>query len=365
MENVELTIAAEDADEKALHKFVDDLQRLTDLPTTKIDVARRSPTSLELKIRYPLNIFDHSVSQFLAVLFGEIPFMRAFGRARFEDLTLPAEVYEWFGGPAFGADAVLERFGAARPPLLIAILKPSLDPNATLPQLEERIAGPLQGGFHAAKDDEMQGDFASLSLNARIALARRNPRYIPSVNLDDVSAFREVLAHSEIGMVITNPTILGFPGLHQLRKTTQVPILAHLSMQGVYATCFSHRLFALLHRLFGSDAFISPIGETHYYRASKADESEMVYAFTSDLPMPKTLPLLTGGGSMNNLEGLMTPYEQAKVPYGIVLGGLIFNSDRPPAQMAGSVVRKVADVHRAIAGTRAQNVALGGKSIDR
>ena len=348
MNNIELTITAENADEKALHKFVDDLQRLTDLPTTKIDVARRSPTILELEIRYPLNIFDKSVSQFLAVLFGEIPFMRAFGRARFEDLRLPDEVYEWFGGPAFGAEAVLDRFGAVRPPLLIAILKPSLDPSATLAQLEDRIAAPLKGGFHAAKDDEMQGDFEKLPLSTRIALARKNRRYVPSVNLDDVSAFREVLGHSEIGMVITNPTILGFPGLHQLRKATRVPILAHLSMQGIYATCFSHRLYAMLHRLFGSDAFISPIGETHYYRASKADESEMVYTFTSDLPIAKTLPLLTGGGSMGNLEDIMTPYENAHVPYGIVLGGLIFNSERPPAEMAQKVVHTVSEVHRAM-----------------
>jgi ribulose 1,5-bisphosphate carboxylase large subunit-like protein len=354
MKNVELTITAENADENALRKFVDDLQRLTDLPTTRIDVARCSPTMLELKIRYPLSIFDRSVSQFLAVLFGEIPFMRAFGRARFEDLILPEEVYQWFGGPAFGAEAVLERFGAARPPLLVAILKPSLDPNATLAQLEERIAGPLKGGFHAAKDDEMQGDFEDLSLGTRIALARKNRRYVPSVNLDDVSAFREVLNYSEIGMVITNPTILGFPGLHQLRKTTRVPILAHLSMQGVYATCFTHRLYALLHRLFGSDAFISPIGETHYYRASKADESEMVYAFTSELPMAKTLPLLTGGGSMDNLETLMSPYEKAKLPYGIVLGGLIFNSGKPPAVMAEAVVRKVAEIHSATGRTSLQ-----------
>ncbi len=348
MENIELTITAEHADEKALHKFVDDLQRLTDLPTTKIDVVRRSPSAFELKIRYPLGIFDRSVGQFLAVLFGEIPFMRAFGQARFEDLTLPAEVYEWFGGPVFGATAVLDRFGASRPPLLVAILKPSLDPNTTLEQLEARIAGPLEGGFHAAKDDEMQGDFPSLPLRTRLELAQTNRRYIPSVNLDDASAFREVLGHSEIGMVLTNPTILGFPTLHQLRKSTRVPILGHLSMQGVYATCFSHRLYALLHRLFGSDAFISPIGETHYYRASKADEAEMVNAFTSELPIAKTLPLLTGGGSMSNLASLMAPYEAAKVPYGIVLGGLIFNSSKPPREMARSVVQRVGEVHNGV-----------------
>ena len=345
MQSIELTIVAENADEKALHKFVDDLQRLKDLPTSKIDVGRRSPTALELKIRYPLAIFDHSANQFLAVLFGEIPFMRAFGQARFEDLDLPEEVYSWFGGPAFGASAVLERFGASRPPLLIAILKPSLDLEATLETLEARIAGPVAGGFHAAKDDEMQGDFRNLPLETRLALASRNRRYIPAVNLDDVNAFREVLNRSEIGMVMTNPTIMGFPTLNQLRKTTRVPILGHLSMQGIYATCFTHRIYASLHRLFGTDAFISPIGNTHYYRATKEDEAEMVNTFTSELPIAKTLPMLTGGGSMENLTTIMAPYEASKAPYGIVLGGLIFNSPRPPNEMARAVVQKVAAVH--------------------
>ena len=345
MGNIELTIIAEHADEKALHKFVDDLQRLKDLPTSKIDVGRRSPSALELKIRYPLAIFDHSVGQFLAVLFGEIPFMRAFGQARFEELELPEEVYRWFGGPAFGATAVLERFGASRPPLLVAILKPSLDLETNLEQFEARIAGPLAGGFHAAKDDEMQGDFPNLPLQTRLALAERNRQYIPAVNLDDVGAFRAVLNRSQIGMVMTNPTIMGFPTLNQLRKSTRVPILGHLSMQGIYATCFSHRIFALLHRLFGCDALISPIGNTHYYRASKEDEGEMVTAFTSELPIAKTLPLLTGGGSMENLATIMDPYEAQKVPYGIVLGGLIFNSQKGPTDMARAVVQKVAAVH--------------------
>ena len=344
MENVELRIVAEHTDERPLHKFVDELQRVHDLPSGRIDVARLSPSALELNIRYPLTLFDRSVGQFMAVLFGEIPFMRAFGHARFEDLTLPMQVYEWFQGPAFGATAVLERFGAPEPPLLVAILKPSLDLNLTLEELEERIAGPVGGGFHAAKDDETQGDFPNLPLSTRVALGLRNRRYIPAVNLDDPCALREVFARGDLGMVMVNATILGFPLLHELRKMTEVPILSHLSMQGLYATSFSHRVYASLHRLFGADAFIAPIGDTHYYRASKEDEREMVSAFTSERPIAKTLPLLTGGGRMDNLAAIMSRNENAKVPYGIVLGGLIFNSEKTPREMARAVVQKVAEV---------------------
>jgi|SRR5664279_2439297 len=348
METVDLTILAENADSKALHKFVADLQRLKDLPTAAIEIVPRSTTALELKICYPLSVFDRSVGQFLAVLFGEIPFMRAFGQARFEDLTLPLQVYDWFRGPSFGAAAVLERFGASESPLLVAILKPSLDMELTLQGLERRIAEPLAGGFHAAKDDEMQGDFPNLPLHTRLGLASRNPHYIPAVNLDDMRAFHEVLQRSEIGMVLLNPTIIGFPALHELRKSTRVPIFSHLSMQGIYATCFSHRLFALLHRLFGSDAFITPIGDTHYYRASTDDESEMMRTFTSELPIAKTLPMLTGGGSMGNLATIISRCELLGGPYGIVLGGLISNSEKGPREMAKTVVETIAEVKAGI-----------------
>ena len=344
MDNIRLTIRAEDADEKALSKFIGDLQRLKDLPSGTLDIDRRAPTTFILKIGFPLAVFDRSVGQFLAVLFGEIPFMRAFGCARFEDLELPAEVYEWFRGPAFGATAVLERFGAAEPPLLVAILKPSLDFDLTLEGLENRIAEPVNGGFHAAKDDEMQGDFLNLPLQARLQLASRNRRYIPALNLDKLGDIQDVLQQPELGMVMLNGTILGFPALNELRKSTKVPILSHLSMHGVYATCFSHRLYAQLHRLFGCDAFISPIGDNHYYRVSQEEEKEIVCALTRDLPIAKTLPLLTGGGSMENLGRIMGPYETAGIPYGIVLGGLIFNSEKKPTEMARAVLQIVAQV---------------------
>lgn len=346
--NIELTVLAEDADEKALHKFIVDLQRLKDLPSSKIDVDRMSASAFKVHLRFPLNIFDRSVGQFIAMLFGEIPFMRAFGKARFEGLTLPAEVYSWFQGPAFGATSVLERFGAAEPPLLVAIIKPSLDLEGSVVDLEQRMRQPVTGGFHAAKDDEMQGDFANLPLQARLDLASRNRCYIPAVNLDDMSAFHQVLQREELGMILMNPTIVGFPALHELRKHTKVPLLGHLSMQGVYATSFSHRIYGQLHRLFGCDALISPIGDTHYYRASQAEETEIVNALTCELPIQKTLPMLTGGGGMSNLARIMTPYEQAGVPYGIVLGGLIFNSDRPPQSMAEAVVQKIAETKKAL-----------------
>jgi len=51
---------------------------------------------------------------------------------------------------------------------------------------------------------------------------------------------------------------------------------------------------------------------------------------------------------MENLARIMIPHETAGVPYGIVLGGLIFNSDKKPSEMAAAVVDKVAQVRASL-----------------
>lgn len=72
----------------------------------------------------------------------------------------------------------------------------------------------------------------------------------------------------------------------------------------------------------------------------------MVNALTSELPIAKTLPLLTGGGRIDNLNAILARREATGEPYGIVLGGLIFNSGKAPREMARAVVQKVTEVKR-------------------
>jgi len=72
VDTVDLTILAENADSKALHKFVADLQRLKDLPTAAIEIIPRSASAFHLTIHYPLATFDRSVRQFLAAISRDI-----------------------------------------------------------------------------------------------------------------------------------------------------------------------------------------------------------------------------------------------------------------------------------------------------
>ena len=309
-----------------------------DIPCEDIECRIIDRENLELTIRYPLEVFDRTVTHFMAVLFGELPYMRGLNSLRFMRLELPEEVFAWFGGPKFGVDGIKRRFGFDEFPFLMSIIKPSVDLSRDKPAQERKLSGPLEAGFHAVKDDEASGNVGNLTVSDRVSLAARHKGYVPAINLDTYEDFELILSDERLSMVILNASIIGFPLLNRLRKITKVPILSHLSLQGTFNQSFSPGLYAFLHRLFGCDAFIIAIGDSGYYGASKQDELDMVESVTSHLPIRRTLPLLAGGARLHNIEGIMAPYERGNIPYGLVFGSLIFNSAQSPGIMAGQVV---------------------------
>lgn len=341
MKTITSILHLEDVDRDKVVATVKHLKEIEDIPYQDIEFTEISNSILELRINYPLDIFDKSASQFLAVLFGELAFMREFGKLTFEGLELPEEVYGWFGGPKFGIEGLKERFGVKEFPMLIAIIKPSLGPGLSKDIVEQKISAALTGGFHAVKDDEMQGDLKFVTLADRISIAEKSGHYIPTLNLDSTEECEKFLVKEKIGMVLVNASTIGFPLLRAIREKTKVPILSHVAMQGVFNCSFSPKLFAFLHRLFGCDAFITPIGDVDYYRISKEGEMEMAEELTKELPIKKTLPLLTGGARLYNLEQIIAPYEEKKIPYGVVFGTLVFVSEKEPKEMASLVVQKI------------------------
>lgn len=341
MKTITSILHLENVDRSKVAVTVKHLKEIEDLPYSDIEFAEISSSILKLKIKYPLIIFDKSVAQFLAVLFGELAFMREFGKLTFEGLELPDEVYDWFGGPKFGIEGVKERFDVKEFPMLVAIIKPSVGPGLNKKIVEQKIFSALAGGFHAVKDDEMQGDLEFVTLAERVAIAEKNGHYIPTLNLDNTEEYEKFLSRGKIGMVLINASTIGFPLLRTLCEKTKIPILSHVAMQGVFHYSFSPKLFAFLHRLFGCDAFITPIGDVDYYRISKEGEMEMAKELTKELPIKKTLPLLTGGARLHNLEQIIAPYEEDRIPYGVVFGTLIFVSDKEPEEMASLVVKKI------------------------
>ncbi len=297
MPSITTTLLLENVDRAHVTHLLEHLKEIEDIPYTNVDIKDTAPSAIELQIHYPLNIFDKSVTQFMAVLFGELAFMRSFGKLTFVNLAIPEEVYPWFGGPKFGLEEIKNKFDVAEWPMLIAIIKPSLGPALSITNLEEKIKGAIAGGFHAVKDDEMQGDLPFTPVRDRLALAKKMHRYIPALNFDAVEQYEKALKSKDIGMALVNASTFGFPMLHRIRNKTKVPLFSHNALQGTFSSTFSPKVFAFLHRLFRCDAFLNPIGDVDYYRIVKSEEHTMAEEFTRDLPIKKTLPLLGGGAS--------------------------------------------------------------------
>ena len=341
MKTVNLTLCLKNANKIKAVGFIKKLQDLNDIPLQYLDIRYLNKNEIEVEIGYGLKVFDRTVSQFMAVLFGEFPLMRNFGEVKFKDLHLPVDVWQWFGGPQFGAEVILKKSGAMNYPVLMAIIKPSIGEFLTIENIKDSVDLSVEGGFHFVKDDEMQGDFDYAPLASRLKLATEINGYVPTVNLDSESDYERAVDNKKINMILVNASVIGFPLLNTIAKKTKVPILSHLSLQGTYYPSFSPKLYALLHRLFGCDAFITPMGDKDYYRVSRKEELEMSEVLTCDFPAKKTLPFLTGGGNLRNISQTAQPYEQADMPYGMVFGTLIYNSDESPKKMASLVSEQV------------------------
>lgn len=344
MNQIISTLKLENVQPDKLQHFIEHWKKIQDLPCEEIKFERINNTTLIVKLCYPIDIFDKTVTQFMTILYGELSFVTSFGKVKYIDLELPNEVYNWFLGPKFGAEGLKQRFDVSDWPMLIAIIKPSLSPELSIKKVNEKIECVLNGGFHGIKDDEMQGDLPYTPLDGRIKLAKIFGRYIPTINLDNIEGYKRLIGTKEsenIGMVLVNASTIGFPMLHEIRKNTNVPILSHVALQGVYSSSFTPKVFAKLHRLFGCDAFTNPIGEVNYFNICREEEKEMVIEFTKESPIKKTLPLLTGGARLTNLIDIIKPYEEMKIPYGVVFGSLIFASEGSPIEMCKKTIEVV------------------------
>ena len=74
----------------------------------------------------------------------------------------------------------------------------------------------------------------------------------------------------------------------------------------------------------------------------------MIDVFPSELPIAKTLPLLIGGGNLNNLANIMTPMSSRRCPTGSS-SGLIFNG-KDPEEMARTVAQSARAIQHKLNG---------------
>ncbi len=93
MRHIISTLRMEEVEIDKVTKFIGHWRKIKDLPCDDIKIKEIDKNMLQIDLFYPLDIFDKTVTQFITVLFGELSFIKIFGKVKFIDLKLPDEVY--------------------------------------------------------------------------------------------------------------------------------------------------------------------------------------------------------------------------------------------------------------------------------
>jgi ribulose-bisphosphate carboxylase large chain len=178
------------------------------------------------------------------------------------DVELPSDLVQGFGGPRHGLHELRRRVGAHGRALTCSALKPQGLPADKLADLARKFA---QGGIDYIKDDHGLADQAYSPFAARVAaiaeaLAGRPTRYVPSLSgdLDAMRAQIAIAAGAGIDTVMVAPVIAGFSNFHALvREHRGMAFMAHPTMAGA-ARVAPPLLIGKLFRLLGADAVVFP-----------------------------------------------------------------------------------------------------------
>jgi ribulose-bisphosphate carboxylase large chain len=185
-----------------------------------------------------------------------------------QDVELPSDLVQAFGGPRHGLDGLRRRVGASDRALTCSALKPQGLPAAKLAELAQKFA---QGGIDYIKDDHGLADQAYAPFAARVTAitaamaAVATPcggatRYVPSLSgdLDSMRAQIAIAAAAGIDTVMVAPMIAGFSNFHALvRDHPQMAFMAHPTMAGA-ARVAPPLLIGKLFRMLGADALVFP-----------------------------------------------------------------------------------------------------------
>jgi 2,3-diketo-5-methylthiopentyl-1-phosphate enolase len=255
------------------------------------DAADRSPGSAEwrFEIAYPAHNVGGQLPLLLTTVYGEAA---ALGELRLIDLRLPPSLVRGFAGPRHGIDGIRKLTSAARRPLLVVMIKPSL--GLTPAESARVFYEAALGGADAVKDDELCVDHPWSTSTERAkahriaadrAYAETGRRTLYFVNVTNRpdrlrENARRAVAAGATGLLV-NHLAVGTAAIEALAEDPEVdvPILGHLATGAAMSASAtggiaSHLVLGLLPRLAGVDAAIlaSPHGTLRTDQASFARE---------------------------------------------------------------------------------------------
>jgi ribulose-bisphosphate carboxylase large chain len=264
-----------------------------------------------------------------------------------EDVDLPLEMLEAFGGPRAGIAGLRHRVGKARHALTCAAIKPQGLSPAALADLTFRFA---LGRIDFIKDDHALADQAYAPFRERViacADASRRAvaetghptRYVPNVsgNLDQLREQTSIALGEGLDTLLIAPMLVGLPAFHTIRRENPgMAFIAHPAFAGA-ARIAPQLLLGKLFRLFGADAVIFPHhgGRFGYSSATCAALADIARAPLGTL-LP-SMPVPAGGMTLDRLAEILKFYGEDTMI--LIGGGLLAAGDRLTEQAASFVAQ--------------------------
>jgi ribulose-bisphosphate carboxylase large chain len=257
-------VAIEQSIEMPLAAVTDDYVR-SEIVGRVEDIREKEHGLFEVRITLAAETVRHDAGQLINMLFGN---SSLHADVVLDDVVLPAELVNAFGGPRHGLNGLRQRVEASTRALTCSPLKPQGLPAAALAELARRFA---HGGVDYIKDDHGLADQAYSPFAERletVAAALRDAartdgriaRYVPSLSGDLDAMRRQVRLARDAGVdtVMVAPMICGFANFHRLvGENPGTAFVAHPTMAGA-ARIAPPLLLGTLFRMLGADAVVFP-----------------------------------------------------------------------------------------------------------
>ena len=329
-----------------------------------------------VRLSWPLEVIGPSLPNLVATISGNLFELKAFSGLKILDIALPSAFASRYAGPKFGIEGTRKLAGVYGRPIIGTIIKPSvgLDPAATAAMVEDLAAG----GIDFIKDDELQSDGPTCPFEARVDAVmavidrhadRLGRKIMFAFNLTgDLDQMRQrhdyVLAKGGT-CVMASVNSVGFVGLTELARHTQLPLHAHRNGWGALSRApllgWDFPAWSKLWRLAGADHMhVNGLAN----KFSEADESVIASARSLDDPLfadkpLRAMPVFSSGQTVHQAAGTWAALKSPDLihaagggivghPDGIAAGVTAFR-DAWDAAMAGIPAAEYAKDHPALA----------------
>jgi len=238
------------------------------LPGARIPAGHTGYRRGEVRISFPLHNFGPSIPNLMTAVAGNLYELQELSGLRLLDLELPEAFTSAYRGPKFGIAGTRQLCGVTDRPIIGTIVKPSV--GLSMEALEGLVTELALSGLDFIKDDELNADppYAPFELKVKTvmgALRRaadrtgRQAMYAFNITgeMDQMRRNHDFVIDSGGSCVMASINSIGFAGLAELNRYSQVPIHGHRNQWGMLTRYpllgMDFRVYQKLARLAGAD----------------------------------------------------------------------------------------------------------------